>query len=545
MPDMKTIPDSKSNSSAFSGPSVQSSQSGIEAPVGAFSTAAPVSDAKPAQGLGTPRSLDYANLYAEDPHAPGVAPGSVYRKRADLFMKPGRTTPKDGRIPAEAIRYDVKDTFEQYLGHFVYKNEKANDAAHTMAKKSYHYMQERTMVFAKTEQMNDELNNLLIECGVPATMGYAGGIGKGKEALGSLRRIFSGQGTLRETATHLGTFAAYVLLRDMIVSSGNAEDEAKLDRVYKQVHFNIKEAHARQNEAKRIREKNKATRGYDLFGDAKEAREHFLDSMKPEDKERLAKSGPEKSEEEIAKRMKDAQDNDIDKLNIAGLAKDPYIAQGDMRVRPEAKRKDNEKRTEAPKEKPAGHGNKKDEAWSTTKKSDFIAQGGELSEYEQGQKNTGIYNKTLAGLIEKGVPELEAKAQAEAIAKEYLPWTEGMRGWHMDQTSQLVQLCNEAEIPLMAGVSGHTVRLMNTGHLLGCDPLGTRLVCLGYLLPIKAHSFHEIMESAVPYGCDYDPGDYLELKPFSKALILDMLIKASQAHNPSPEEGPAPDPSAG
>jgi len=62
----------------------------------------------------------------------------------------------------------------------------------------------------------------------------------------------------------------------------------------------------------------------------------------------------------------------------------------------------------------------------------------------------------------------------------------------------------------------------------GTAKVDMRLTALGYLIPIKAHSFHEIMVSARANGTSYVDGHYAPLDPLSGAE-LDAI-------------GPVPDP---
>jgi hypothetical protein len=55
--------------------------------------------------------------------------------------------------------------------------------------------------------------------------------------------------------------------------------------------------------------------------------------------------------------------------------------------------------------------------------------------------------------------------------------------------------------------------MMQCAQLLGeSDMLGMRAACLAYMIPIQAHSWSEIMESAAAFGCPYTPGDYESLE---------------------------------
>ena len=72
-------------------------------------------------------------------------------------------------------------------------------------------------------------------------------------------------------------------------------------------------------------------------------------------------------------------------------------------------------------------------------------------------------------------------------------------------------------MPLAGGVSGTTNRMMQNHALLkpGTEKVDMRLAAIGLLIPIKAHSFHEIMVSARANGLAYNDGEYAPLEPMS------------------------------
>lgn len=73
----------------------------------------------------------------------------------------------------------------------------------------------------------------------------------------------------------------------------------------------------------------------------------------------------------------------------------------------------------------------------------------------------------------------------------------------------LQQARQQLDMPIFAGVSGTTNRMMQCAQLLGeSDMIGMRSACVAYMIPIQAHSWSEIMESAAAFGCAYTPGDY-------------------------------------
>jgi hypothetical protein len=98
-----------------------------------------------------------------------------------------------------------------------------------------------------------------------------------------------------------------------------------------------------------------------------------------------------------------------------------------------------------------------------------------------------------------------------------LKWEEGARKWQINENDTWVQTIRELSLPIKAGPSGTTDRIMQTRTLLGVSTaVDGRASCIGYLLPINAHSLVEIMEGAAPHGLPFTPGVamYKSIDPF-------------------------------
>lgn len=132
--------------------------------------------------------------------------------------------------------------------------------------------------------------------------------------------------------------------------------------------------------------------------------------------------------------------------------------------------------------------------------------GAELSDREKAIQGAG-----------RSVPE------GQELEDQNLQWAEGADKWMADQTSQFVQMLEATQVPFGAGPSGTTARLMSTAQELGYgDANGMRLACIGYLLPIRAHSLVEIMVSAAAYGCPAPlPGlmMYTQIAPYDDTKL--------------------------
>ena len=98
-----------------------------------------------------------------------------------------------------------------------------------------------------------------------------------------------------------------------------------------------------------------------------------------------------------------------------------------------------------------------------------------------------------------------------------LKWEEGARKWRINENDEWVQSIRELSLPIKAGPSGTTDRILQTRALLGVStPVDARAACIGYLLPINAHSLVEILAAASQFGCAYAPGPsmYQSIDPF-------------------------------
>ena len=126
-----------------------------------------------------------------------------------------------------------------------------------------------------------------------------------------------------------------------------------------------------------------------------------------------------------------------------------------------------------------------------------------------------------------------------------LQWEEGARIWMMNETNKWVYLMRQLSMPLAAGPSGTTNKLMNLGQVLGMSPYDTRLACIGYLLPAHHHSLCEIMEAAQPHGAaDFIRGRqmYTSIQPWSQSELKGFGGGKfpHESHREAPVDAPQP-----
>jgi hypothetical protein len=148
---------------------------------------------------------------------------------------------------------------------------------------------------------------------------------------------------------------------------------------------------------------------------------------------------------------------------------------------------------------------------------EFQRLGGELSAREKNQLfNEGVYRQKLAELkptVKDNDTWIAAIKAAEEEAQKYVPWAAGVMGYAIkinpsgpEAEDEFMRAVRSMNVPMGAGVSGTTARTMNSAKMFGVDGLQARKVCVGYLLPIQAHSFAEVMQASNPFcGQQYAP----------------------------------------
>jgi hypothetical protein len=101
-----------------------------------------------------------------------------------------------------------------------------------------------------------------------------------------------------------------------------------------------------------------------------------------------------------------------------------------------------------------------------------------------------------------------------------LKWAEGARIWALNERDKWVFAMRQLSLPLAAGVSGTTARMMQSFSMLGVgNPADSRLACIAYLLPTHHHSLVEIMAGAAGNGGPaFSPGAdmYRKIEPFTE-----------------------------
>jgi len=104
--------------------------------------------------------------------------------------------------------------------------------------------------------------------------------------------------------------------------------------------------------------------------------------------------------------------------------------------------------------------------------------------------------------------DLSTREAAQAGPTGVLPWNRGDVANIVNPNAEFISSARAESLPLAAGISGTTFRLMGTADVLGVDPAMARLAAMTQLIPIDAHSFHEIAFAAQGFqrpDAAYDP----------------------------------------
>jgi hypothetical protein len=172
-------------------------------------------------------------------------------------------------------------------------------------------------------------------------------------------------------------------------------------------------------------------------------------------------------------------------------------------------------------------------------------------EKEAGQAPTSDATTKTAGQAQAqgvGLSGREKEAQGITGPGDTLKWSEGAKVWVINEKDKWVQAMRALSLPLAAGPSGTTNALMNAAAMLGgAEPQAVRMACIGYLLPIKAHSLVEVLAAASAHGVGFTAGKkmYRDLKPLTEDQLRGCGRPGPEGKKLFPDEAPAPPVAAG
>lgn len=133
--------------------------------------------------------------------------------------------------------------------------------------------------------------------------------------------------------------------------------------------------------------------------------------------------------------------------------------------------------------------------------------------------------------MHQGALEMEAQKRDRSLLQEGynrpLHFTEGGRYFLVNEQSRWAEQLRALSLPLKAGPSGHTAIFYQANRLLNAEvePEIIRLMAIGHLLPIRAHSLIEILDTAMGYGCKLDLSKPLtqQLAPYTEQELRETL----------------------
>lgn len=139
-----------------------------------------------------------------------------------------------------------------------------------------------------------------------------------------------------------------------------------------------------------------------------------------------------------------------------------------------------------------------------------------------------IEQASPAGLgVKLGEQESAFQKKANGGDPKKLAWEEGARSWVLNEIDTWVYAQRQMSLPLAAGQSGTTARIMQAFSFLNVGPPDdVRLAAIGNLLPPRHHSLVEVMEGAKPYKASaYREGPmmYRDLLPLKESEVLDAI----------------------
>lgn len=161
----------------------------------------------------------------------------------------------------------------------------------------------------------------------------------------------------------------------------------------------------------------------------------------------------------------------------------------------------------------------------------FRELGGVLSNYEL-TKLIRLEGREaeFKALIDGGMDPEQALRQmvATGLDNAVLPWNEGAKTFKPKVDALVSQ--EAPNLPQMAGTSGTTARMMEVGGMLGVAPSTMLKTMLAMLLPIRAHSFQEVVRgSGLPHDFRGTVDDYTSVVAGCNSLDQAGFDKAKRS----------------
>jgi hypothetical protein len=123
--------------------------------------------------------------------------------------------------------------------------------------------------------------------------------------------------------------------------------------------------------------------------------------------------------------------------------------------------------------------------------------------------------QTVAQINDQGLNLSPREVTALGGDSAVVPWNQGSVANILNPQAPFVEQARAQSLPLQAGISGTSFRFMRLGEVMGMDPALVRLAAAAHLLPIGAHSYHEIASAA--QGFQGDTSQYNPAQPYTPA----------------------------
>ncbi|MBM4343045.1 MAG: hypothetical protein FJ100_06675 [Deltaproteobacteria bacterium] len=129
---------------------------------------------------------------------------------------------------------------------------------------------------------------------------------------------------------------------------------------------------------------------------------------------------------------------------------------------------------------------------------------------------------SLDAQVQPGPRERERMGLQPGDRDTLIAWSEGTKRLMINELDPWVVAMRAMSLPLAGGPSGTTNMLMNVNDVVqGVGSNEARLACIGYLLPIHAHTLVEVMTSAATHGAGYTAGQqmYRNIAPYTEESL--------------------------
>ena len=381
----------------------------------------------------------------------------------------------ENRAPTDLAK--KRQAFEEKLGARAMRHDAALGASQELCDKIWTVLQGLAQETRAREQSADaRLIELAQECGKKLDSGFAGAIG---QEYGKIEAVLKGGGNLRERCLLAYNF------QDVLGATVPGVTIDKLGQIFSRVQDKAREVDLLKERA-----------GLTKPGDKKNTKALF-GTMSEEGNDAL-----NQGQQEFAQAKKPDQ--------VTGKEMDDKLPAIPLAALPEA-----DLRALARAQGLSGW-DKKDVA---TLASELAAK---RNDKTSGRGEGNVLSRSSRTRVGPDVGlSADEGAAVSFRGEEFLPFIEGEVANLVDERNAWIRRARELQMPIKAGISGTAHRFMNFAKTMGASSMpSVRLAMLGYLLPMNAHSFHEIMTASRGHaGCDYVAGHYLPLEPMGESEL--------------------------